>query len=100
MINDYNDYLKDNLGIIKFIYDNDLINELEAGIVEANNIVNREGKQFRHSYYFSKIYDILNNNNLDKLKTSSIVNLVENSFNKTIRELVDDYKLYLNEVQL
>lgn len=92
MMSNYKDYIDSNVGIIKFIYYNDLMDQIQNAVNEANEISNMEVKQFRHSYYFSKIYNILDHNNLDKLKTSSIVNIIENPYNKRIDEIINDYK--------
>ena len=97
---EYKDYLNDNLVIIKYICDNDLVDLINEAVIDAKKLSDIEGKQVRHSYYFSKIYDILDDKNLDKLKTSSIVNLIENKFEKNLDDLVNDYKSLSTEVIL
>ena len=54
-------------------------------------MADKEGQEFLHSYRFSKVYDIVMENNLDRENIFQILNLLENPFNKNIDELLQDF---------
>lgn len=89
--NEYNDYLLQNKDIINYIISNNIEDQIYDANKEALDLSNMEGKQFLHSYRYSKIYDVLTENNLDKSKVFKIVELIENNYNKNITEIVDDF---------
>lgn len=89
--NEYNDYLLQNKDIINYIISNNIEDQIYDANKEALDLSNMEGKQFLHSYRYSKIYDVLTENNLDKSKVFKIVELIENDYNKDIIEIVDDF---------
>ena len=89
--NEYNDYLLQNKDIINYIISNNIEDQIYDANKEALDLSNMEGKQFLHSYRYSKIYDVLTENNLDKSKVFKIVELIENNYNKDITEIVDDF---------
>ena len=94
----YDDYLYDNREVLNYI----IANNIEDNIMEANeeaiNLANMEGQQFLHSYRYSKVYDMLNENKLDRSKVFKIVGLLENTFDKKITDLVNDF--YSNDMEL
>lgn len=89
--NEYNDYLLQNKDIINYIISNNIEDQIYDANKVALDLSNMEGKQFLHSYRYSKIYDVLAKNNLDKSKVFKIVELIENNYNKDITEIVDDF---------
>ena len=95
---DYSDYLDDNREILNYIVANNIEDYIISANDEAINLANIEGKQFLHSYRYSKIYDMLNENKLDKSKVFKIVGLLENSYEKSISELVNDFNA--NDMEL
>lgn len=94
----YDDYLYENREVLNYI----IANNIEDNIMEANeeaiNLANMEGQQFLHSYRYSKVYDMLNENKLDRSKVFKIVGLLENTFDKKITDLVNDF--YSNDMEL
>jgi len=94
----YDDFLYENREILNYI----IANNIEDNIMEANekaiSFANDEGKQFLHSYRYSKVYDMLNENNLDRSKVFKIVNLLENNYDKNIKDLVNDF--YSNDMEI
>lgn len=94
----YDDYLYENREVLNYI----IANNIEDNIMEANeeaiNLANMEGQQFLHSYRYSKVYDMLNKNKLDRSKVFKIVGLLENTFDKKITDLVNDF--YSNDMEL
>jgi len=94
----YDDYLYENREVLNYI----IANNIEDNIIDANeeaiNLANMEGQQFLHSYRYSKVYDMLNENKLDRSKVFKIVGLLENTFDKKITDLVNDF--YSNDMEL
>lgn len=94
----YDDYLYENREVLNYI----IANNIEDNIMEANeeaiNLANMEEQQFLHSYRYSKVYDMLNENKLDRSKVFKIVGLLENTFDKKITDLVNDF--YSNDMEL
>ena len=88
---DYRIFLNNNEKIFNFIIDNDLEKILYQANMEAKNMADKEGQEFLHSYRFSKVYDIVMENNLDRENIFQILNLLENPFNKNIDELLQDF---------
>ena len=88
---DYRIFLNNNEKIFNFIIDNDLEKILYQANMEAKNMADKEGQEFLHSYRFSKVYDIVMENNLDRENIFQILNLLENPFNKNI-ESFEYYK--------
>lgn len=95
----YEEFLKKNENIINFIKNNNIENEIYMANQEAEELASIEGKNYLHSYRFSKVFDVLKNNNLSRENNiSQILGLLENSFNKNINELIKDFKSLNNEI--
>ena len=89
---DYEEFLKKNEYIINFIKNNNIENKIKDANEEAEKLASKEGKNYLHSYRFSKIYDVLKENNLKRENNvSSILELIENPFNKNINEILNDF---------
>lgn len=96
--NEYEEYLKDNMDIIKFIKENRLEKEIVCADEEAKELIGNENK-YLHSYRFSKIYDVISNRKLDKLNVFKILKIIENPFNKNIDELLEDGFSQIEEME-
>lgn len=94
----YDDYLYDNREVLNYIIANNIEDNIMDANEEAINLANMEGQQFLHSYRYSKVYDMLNENKLDRSKVFKIVGLLENTFDKKITDLVNDF--YSNDMEL
>lgn len=90
MLEDYKDYLDKNLDVLKFIEDNNIKNDIIKADLEAQDLSNLEGKQFLHSYRYSKVYDVLNDHKIGRENVFKIVELLENPYNKKLNDLIDD----------
>ncbi len=90
MENNYKDFLEENREILEYIKNNDLIDLIEEADSTAKKYADVEGHQFLHSYRYSQVYDILNCDNKGT-KAIAITKLLENSYDKNINELVNDY---------
>lgn len=91
MQNDYKEFLSENKEMLEYIKDNNLVDLIEEADSTAKSVAAIEGSQFLHSYRYSQVYDILNCNGLEKGKKAiKITNLLENSYNKSIKELISD----------
>lgn len=86
----YEDYLNENIEVLNFIKENNIVEEIKNADNEAKSLANMEGQQFLHSYRYSKVYDLLMDNNLGRDNVFKIVNLLENKYSKDIYELIDD----------
>lgn len=100
MLEDYKEYLNKNLDVLKFIEDNNIRNDIMKADLEAQELSNTEGKQFLHSYRYSKVYDVLNNHNVGKENVFKIVGLLENSFNKDLNDLINDTLINKDEMEI
>lgn len=94
----YDDYLYENREVLNYIIANNIEDNIMDANEEAINLANMEGQQFLHSYRYSKVYDMLNENKLDRSKVFKIVGLLENTFDKKITDLVNDF--YSNDMEL
>lgn len=89
MKKDYEEFLKENKEIIEYIKDNDLTNLIEEADSKAKEFAEMDGSL--HSYRYSQLYDILECNGIERGKKAiEITKLLENPYNKSINELVDD----------
>lgn len=91
----YWDFIVNNTEVLDYIEKNNILKDLVDANMEATTLARNEGWNYLHSYRYSKIYDVLNENKLDKLYTSKILNLMETSYknyNKSLEDLVNDYK--------
>ena len=95
---DYNNYLKENYNILKMIDENNIKDEIIDANENAIELSKMENNRFLHSYRYSKIYDVLSNNNLNTRETTKIVELLENKYDKSIDTLLNDY-LYLENAK-
>ena len=91
----YDNFINENSEILDFIAKNDLIKEIEFADAEANLMSRREGNKYLHSYRYSTIYNSLKKNvDIENLeygrKAIAIVRLLENEYNKSISEMVED----------
>lgn len=95
---EYDDFLYENREVLNYIIANDIEEDIMVANDEAISFANCEGKQFLHSYRYSKVYDMLDANKLDKSKVFKIVNLLENTYDKNIKDLVNDF--YSNDMEI
>lgn len=90
MLEDYKEYLDKNLDVLKFIEDNNIKNDIMKANLDAQELSNLDGKQYLHSYRYSKVYDVLNEYKVGREKVFKIVELLENPYNKELNDLIDD----------
>ena len=87
----YREFLENHKEILNFIIDNNLNKKIYKANLEAKKLANGGSKNFLHSYRWAKIYDVIKENNLNKENISSILDLLENPFNKNIDGLLKDF---------
>ena len=87
----YKTFLENNEDTLNFIKNNDIGEEIYKANLEAEELGCIEGKNYLHSYRFSKVFDVLKANNLSRENISNILTLLENPFNKKIDEMLEDF---------
>ena len=81
--------IKPNKQKIEYIKHNDITKLIEEADSKAKEFAEMDGSL--HSYRYSQLYDILECNGIERGKKAiEITKLLENPYNKSINELVDD----------
>ena len=82
MLKEYNEYLDKNKETIKFIEENNLLEDINEADLRSIELANLEGNQYLHSYRYSRIYDVIKEKkiNIESIKIGekaiSITNLL------------------------
>ena len=101
---EYDSFIDENSDILEFIVENDLTKKLDFADADAKLKSRRDGNMYLHSYRYSTVYNTLKKNihieGFEYGKTAiAIVGLLENEYDKTISDLVED-SIYKKDMEM